>query len=229
MRLPSHNTQKPSLQFWGVETALQNSTAGFVFRKKNMNEKGLNWLKVRLTIYHQSTQVLVKVWGLLLAMWLLITFVLCKRTLSSMQWKVQRQPRAAGKEKEKQAEVLVFDQPDRPHLRQESVRREETEEQHQPGRHPKSEKVGAKRLESRLHPFLTQVIPWKWRWPIREHFPPINLWNQQEILSVHWNQSKGENRVSSLQLIIEVQEQKKALQVCGLHFSERRQPSSKIQ
>ena len=39
-----------------------------------MNEKDSNWLKVRLTIYHQSTQVLVKVWGLLLAMWLLITF-----------------------------------------------------------------------------------------------------------------------------------------------------------
>ena len=57
-----------------------------------------------------------------------------------------------------------------------------------------------------LIPFsLTQVVPWKRRRTFREHFPSIHVWNQQEVLSVYGNQSKGEDRVGSFALHITVE------------------------
>ena len=43
----------------------------------------------------------------------------------------------------------------------------------------------------------SQVVPWKRRRAVGEQLPSVHLWNQQEVLPVHWNQSQGENRVGS--------------------------------
>ena len=71
------------------------------------------------------------------------------------QWQVERELGSGRKEKEEQAEVFISDKPGRPDQHwQESFGGEAAQEQHQPGRHPKSEKVSTQGLGLGFDPLL---------------------------------------------------------------------------